>query len=179
MPVITLLFGIAIVAGVFLPWANVNWVWASVGVQTGVVTISGWDLAQFGGACWQSQPVVYAVYIVLGGGVLIVIHGIRKLGAFRASRAVQRILPSYINTAYLGAILALVGSIWCGSILYTTCYTGYLSPYYDPYLGYGFYISSVFSGLTLVSEIALSIRAFRARKASFTLAPDISGVEQR
>jgi hypothetical protein len=176
VPVITLLFGIAIAAGVFLPWACVNWAWVSVDVQTGVVTISGWDLAQFGGACWQSQPVVY---IVLLGGILIVVHGIRKLGASRASRAIQRILPSYVNTAYLGSILALVGSIWCGSILYTTCYTGYLSPYSDPYLGYGFYISSVFSGLMLVSEIALLVKTFRAKKASFTLSPDELGSKQR
>ena len=119
--IITLICGIGVLVGVFLPWAS------AYDPYYGWVSVSGWTLASAGGI---------QAYLALGGGLVMTLCA---LPAFIVSLATRRGKAAVVTLsifAILAALLAAGGAIWGIADLLIT------GGGYGVSLGYGLYVSA-------------------------------------
>jgi len=155
---ISLISGIVVIIGVFLPWMKVGsgWAW------------SGWDMTTMGYFYIWLQLVAYvhifAIYIIVGGGLFMAICAIPVwLEAFipKGGRTYKVMLFLMI----FGALVAIGGCIWALfraiNIIDEFSAVGYHASLY-----YGFYITTAAAVICLISTIltAFSLKENFSRK---------------
>ncbi|MEA1958116.1 MAG: hypothetical protein U9N44_00355 [Chloroflexota bacterium] len=128
---IALVCGIAVLAGVFLPWLGVS---GSVGLLDWSYTVSGWDVIDTSG--WDVSEFVLSTnlhaVLVLIGAVAMIVAG---LSAFILSLTPR---SARAGAVALGLLAALSGAVVIGGLAW--CYIEISDKELTDYITYGAYV---------------------------------------
>ena len=144
---ISVISGIVVIIGAFLPW-----------IKEGSMSVSGWDMTTWGyfyvGLHLVAYMYIFATYIVVGGGIFMAICAIPVwLEAFlpRGGRTYKVMLFLVI----FGAMVAIGGCIW-SMLRLIDIKDEFSAAGFHAGICYGFYITAVAAVTGLISTILTS-----------------------
>jgi hypothetical protein len=164
-PTITLICGIMIVVGVFLPWFHVS---MSVWILTLPYSSSGWEMATHNSFFMQvltyfSNLTFPQAYYMLSAGALLIAC---TLCAFTITLVKKEWLNVTAKVQGIAAVMAALYSV--GIAVWFLARGNDMNSYLNDSiinvdssgLGYGFYISTAFSVLALIAGTIMTKRVF-------------------